>query len=81
MAERKEPTSRLVVVKEFSRANAESRLSILRQVLDSYFVSYIEIFHFEDRLYIISKYMTMSLLQIIVAPRYPRENYIVAIIG
>ena len=58
------PASRLVVVKEFSRANAESRLSMLRQVLDSYFVSCIEIFHFEDRLYMISEHMTMSLLQI-----------------
>lgn len=81
VAERKEPASGLVVVKEFSRANAESRLSMLRQVLDSYFVSCIEIFHFEDRLYMVSEHMTMSLLQIVAAPRYPRENHVAAIIG
>ena len=81
VAERKEPASGLVVVKEFSRANAESRLSMLRQVLDSYFVSCIEIFHFEDRLYMISEHMTMSLLQIVAASRYPRENHVAAIIG
>ena len=36
VAERIEPASGLVVVKEFSRANAESRLSMLRQVSDNY---------------------------------------------
>ena len=62
MAERKESASGLVVVKEFSRVNAESRLLIIRQVLDSYFISCIEIFYFEDILYIISKYITIFLL-------------------
>ena len=62
VAERKEPASGMVVVKEFSRANAENRLSMLRQVLDSYFISCIEIFYFEDMLYVISEHMTMSLL-------------------
>ena len=81
VAERQEPASELVVVKEFSRANAESRLLMLRQVLDNSFVSCIEIFHFEDMLYMISEHMTMSLLQIVAAPRYPRENHVAAIIG
>ena len=81
VAERQEPASGLVVVKEFSRANAESRLLMLRQVLDNSFVSCIEIFHFEDMLYMISEHMTMSLLQIVAAPRYPRENHVAAIIG
>lgn len=85
VAERKHPAHGLVVVKEFSGHNAESKLSILRQIPESiqssYFVSCLEVFHFQNVLHIITEYMTISLLQIVAAPRYPRENQVAAIIG
>lgn len=67
MAERKPPGYGLVLVKEFSGPSAESKLEMLRYIPDtiqsSYFVSYAEVFGFENVLYAISEYMTISLLQ------------------
>lgn len=80
-AERKEPASGLAVVKEFSQASAKSRLSMLRQVLDTFSVSCVEIFHFKDMLYMISEHMPISFLQIVAAPQYPCENHVAAIIS
>lgn len=85
MAERKHPAYGLVIVKEFSGHNAESKLSRLRQIPEniqsSYFVSCVEIFNFQNVSHIITEYMTNTLLQIVAAPRYPRENQVAAIIG
>lgn len=47
---------------------------MLRLLLEDYFVSCLEILRFEDKSYMISEYMTISLLQVVAAPRYPREN-------
>lgn len=85
VAERKHPAYGLVIVKEFSGHNAESKLSRLRQIPENiqsnYFVSCVEIFNFQNVSHIITEYMTISLLQIVAAPRYPRENQVAAIIG
>ena len=85
VAERKYPASGLIVVKELLGPSAESKLSMLRRIPDAiqspYFVSWVEVFHFENVLHVISEYMTVSLLQIVAAPRYPRENHVAAIIG
>lgn len=85
VAERKHPAYGLVVVKEFSGPSAENKLSMLRHIPEivqtSYFVSCVEVFHFENVLHVVSEHMTISLLQIVAAPRYPRENHVAAIIG
>lgn len=85
MAERKHPAYGLVIVKQFSGHNAESKLSRLRQIPENiqskYFVSCVEIFNFQNISHIITEYMAISLLQIVAAPRYPRENQVAAIIG
>ena len=85
VAERRNPAHGLVVVKEFSGKDAGSKLSILRQIPESiqnrYFVSCLEVFHFQNILYVITECMTISLLHIVAAPRYPRENQVAAIIG
>lgn len=85
VAERKHPAHGLVLVKELSGPGVETKLSTLRLIPEdiqtSYFVSYVEVFHFENVLHIISEHMTISLLQIVVAPRYLRENHVAAIIG
>lgn len=85
VAERRYPAHGLVVVKEFSSHDAEKKLSRLRQVPEDirnrYFVSCIEVFSFQNALHIITEHMTISLLQIVAAPRYPREKQVAAIIG
>ena len=85
VAERKHPAHGLVVVKEFSGHDAESKLSRLRKIPEdirnSRFVSYIEVFNFQNAVYVIAEYMTISLLQVVAAPRYPREKQVAAIIG
>ena len=85
VAERKHPAHGLVIVKGFSSHNAETKLSGLRQIPEniqsSYFVSCIEVFNFQNILHIITEYMTLSLLQLVAAPRYPRENQVAAIMG
>jgi hypothetical protein len=81
VAERKGPGLGLVVVKQLSTANADGKLSMLRLISDGSFIRCIEIFRFEDVLHVVSEYMTMSLLQIVAAPRYPRESHVAAIIG
>jgi hypothetical protein len=81
VAERKGPSLRLVVVKQLSTANIDGKLSILRLILGGSFIRCIEIFRFEDVLHIVSEYIIMSLLQIVAAPRYPRESHMAAIIG
>jgi len=85
MAERKHPACGLVVVKELSGPSAKNKLLMLRHIPEivqtSNFVSCIEVFHFENVLHVVSEHMTISLLQIVAAPRYPRENHVAAIIG
>lgn len=81
VAERKAPDSGLVVVKQLSTATPDGKLSMLRLISGGSFIRCIEIFHFEDVLHVVSEYMTMSLLQIVAAPRYLRESHVAAIIG
>ena len=81
VAERKGPDLGLVVVKQLSTANADSKLLMLRVISGGSFTCCIEIFRFEDVLHVVSEYMTMSLLQIVAAPRYPHESHVAAIIG
>ena len=85
VAERKYPAHGQVGVKEFSGQDAESKLSRLRQIPEDfrnrYFVTCIEVFNFHNALHLITEYMTISLLHIVKAPRYPREKQVAAIIG
>lgn len=81
VAERKAPGFGLVIVKRLSTANTDGKISMLRLISRSSFIHCIEIFRFEDVLYVVSEYMTMSLLQIVAAPQYPRESHVAAIIG
>ncbi len=85
VAERKLPSHGLVILKEFSDHNAGSKLSRLRQfpedIQSRYFIRFLEVFDFQNVFYLITEYMTISLLQIVAAPRYPRENQVAAIIG
>lgn len=81
VAERRGPGFGLVVVKQLSIANADGKLSMLRLISGDSFVRCIEIFCFDDVLHVVSEYMTMSLLQIVAAPRYPRKIHVAAIIG
>lgn len=81
VAERKGPGFGLVVIKQLSTANPNGKLSMLRLISGGSFLRCIEIFHFEEVLHVVSEYMTMSLLQIVAAPRYPHESHVAAIIG
>ena len=81
VAERRRPAYGLVVIKGFSGPSAKTKLSMLRQIPDSYFVSCLDVFYFENVLHVVSEHMAISLLQIVAAPRYPREHHVAAIIG
>lgn len=81
VAERKGPGFGIVVIKQLSTANSSDKISMLRLLSGGSFIRCIEIFHFENVLHVVSEYMTMTLLQIVAAPRYPRENHVAAIIG
>lgn len=85
VAERKHPGYGLVVVKELSGPSSESKLKMLRSITtiiqSGYFVSCVEVFNFENVLHVIFEHMTISLLQIVAAPRCPHENHVAAIIG
>lgn len=76
VAERKAPGFGLVIIKQLSTANPNRKLSMLRLISGGSFLCCLEIFHFEDVLHVVSEYMTMSLLQIVAAPRYPRKSHV-----
>jgi len=67
VAERKLPSHGLVILKEFSDHNAGSKLSRLRQfpedIQSRYFIRFLEVFDFQNVFYLITEYMTISLLQ------------------
>ena len=56
------------MIKKLLAPSTDAKLSMLRQIQDSFFVSCVEVFHFEDALYVVSEHMTISLLQIVAAP-------------
>jgi hypothetical protein len=74
------PDSKVVAIRKLSGSSRNANLSTLLRIQGKYFVKCTGAYEFGGELYVVLEHMSISLVQVIAVPVYPKETHVAAII-
>ncbi|MCJ1235118.1 hypothetical protein MMC14_003082 [Varicellaria rhodocarpa] len=77
----KGPSNKLVTIKKMEQAGSREQVTLLQRLQHDSFVQCLEIFEFDQSVYVVSDYIAVSLGQLIRCPAYPDESQLAAILA
>ena len=79
VAVKKDSPSALSTIKKFDQSSSDEKLLILQTLRHKCFSIPLDVFRFEESLYIVFEYISVSLFEVVRCPAYPNEEQLGAI--